>query len=317
MFYFPLPSARRRLVNRPRCSGCVSRSRSGRFIAIALSGVVLTFALTPRLFGLDFPTQGVPAADSMKDFSDTMVETPDTSMLIAPDDPILSVQEPSDDEIVPADPSYTLPTAPYAPDAPDTVNATYEGPVGVTGIFNGNVTTGCSYDPLSHSAHRGPIDDIVVPGSIGKYPLKMTRYYNSRQQYYATPGSIGLSPGWSYEYAWLLWAAGNRVVSPQGNVTDFSCGSVVGVSDGWDDGAQAPHYTGGVWRLADGGKVVLSGGRATDIYDPYGLRTRIAYDGTGRRAKVTEPGGRSQQGKNTGGFSLLVWLGSQCRSHGR
>ena len=58
----------------------------------------------------------------------------------------------------------------------------YEGPVGVTGIFNGNITTGCSYDPLTHSAHR-PIDDIVVPGSIGKYPLKMTRYYNSRAQY--------------------------------------------------------------------------------------------------------------------------------------
>ena len=48
----------------------------------------------------------------------------------------------------------------------------YKGPVGVTGIFNGNVTTGCSYDPLTQSAHR-VIDDIVVPGSIGKYPLKM------------------------------------------------------------------------------------------------------------------------------------------------
>ena len=57
----------------------------------------------------------------------------------------------------------------------------YEGPVGVTGIFNGNVTTACSYDPLTQSAHR-EITDIVVPGSIGKYPLKMTRYYNSRSQ---------------------------------------------------------------------------------------------------------------------------------------
>ncbi len=57
----------------------------------------------------------------------------------------------------------------------------YEGPVGVAGIFNGNITTGCSYDPLTHSAHRA-IDDIVVAGSIGKYPLKMTRYYNSRAQ---------------------------------------------------------------------------------------------------------------------------------------
>ena len=53
-------------------------------------------------------------------------------------------------------------------------------PAGVTGIFNGNIATGCSYDPLTHSAHRA-IDDIVVRGSIGKYPLKMSRYYNSRQ----------------------------------------------------------------------------------------------------------------------------------------
>ena len=85
----------------------------------------------------------------------------------------------------------------------------YEGPVGVTGIFNGNITTGCSYDPLTHSAHRA-IDDIVVPGSIGKYPLKMTRYYNSRQQYYAGT-AIGLSPGWAHEYSWLLWAGDHKV----------------------------------------------------------------------------------------------------------
>ena len=75
----------------------------------------------------------------------------------------------------------------------------YEGPVGVTGIFNGNVTTGCSYDPLTQSAHR-VIDDIVVPGSIGKYPLKMTRYYNSRQQMCSGGPAIGLSPGWAHKY---------------------------------------------------------------------------------------------------------------------
>ena len=91
----------------------------------------------------------------------------------------------------------------------------YEGPIGVTGIFNGNVTTGCSYDPLTHSEHR-EVTDIVVPGSIGKYPLKMTRYYNSRSQYYAL-NAIGLSPGWAHEYSWLLWAGAHKVVSPHGN----------------------------------------------------------------------------------------------------
>jgi RHS repeat-associated protein len=164
---------------------------------------------------------------------------------------------------------------------------TYEGPVGVTGIFNGNVTTGCSYDPLTHSAHR-TIDDIIVPGSIGKYPLKMTRYYNSRAQYYAL-NAIGLSPGWAHEYSWLLWAEGVKVVSPHGNVYDSYCEQPVGVSEGWENRTDPGT---GTWRLADGGKVVFSRYRVTDIYDPYGFRTMIAYDANGQRVKVTEPGGR-------------------------
>ena len=36
-------------------------------------------------------------------------------------------------------------------------------PVGVTGIFEGAITTGCAYNLLSHSATRA-INDIVVPG---------------------------------------------------------------------------------------------------------------------------------------------------------
>ena len=159
----------------------------------------------------------------------------------------------------------------------------YEGPVGVTGIFNGNVTTGCSYDPLTHSAHR-EVTDIVVPGSIGKYPLKMTRYYNSRSQYYAL-NAIGLSPGWSHEYSWLLWAAAHKVVSPHGNLYDDSCGSPVGVSEYWEGNR------GETWRLADGGRVHFSGGQVDYIEDPYGLRTTIDYQ-NGRRWRVTEPGGR-------------------------
>ena len=68
-------------------------------------------------------------------------------------------------------------------------------PIGIVGIFNGNVTTGCSYVPLNDSARR-EVTDMVVPGSIGKYPLKMTRYYNSRHQ---LSGAMG--PGWSFEYS--------------------------------------------------------------------------------------------------------------------
>ena len=48
-------------------------------------------------------------------------------------------------------------------------------PIGVTGAFDGVITTGCAYNVLSHNVTR-QIDDIVVPGAIGKYGLKMTRY---------------------------------------------------------------------------------------------------------------------------------------------
>jgi hypothetical protein len=159
--------------------------------------------------------------------------------------------------------------------------------VGVTGIFNGNVATGCSYDPLAHSAHRA-IDDIVVPGSIGKYPLKMTRYYNSRAQYYGLT-AIGLGPGWAHEYSWLVWSGGSKVISPNGSVYDSFCEQPVGVSEGWESHSGLN----GTWRLADGGRVVFTNGGATSIIDPYGLTTTITYDqNTGLRTRVTEPGGR-------------------------
>jgi YD repeat-containing protein len=155
-------------------------------------------------------------------------------------------------------------------------------PVGVTGIFNGNITTGCSYDPLTHSAHRA-IDDIVVPGSIGKYPLKMTRYYNSRR----LGGAGGLGPGWSHEYTWF-WSPGRgKVEYPNGNVWENHCESPVGVSD-WLVSSGYPY---GAFRLADGGTVVWDTlGRASQIIDPYGQTTIITY--TSNTTTVTEPGGR-------------------------
>lgn len=71
-------------------------------------------------------------------------------------------------------------------------------PIGVTGAFEGVITTACAYNVLNHNATR-QIDDIVVPGAIGKYGLKMTRYYNSRNTTYQ--GLMG--PGWSHEYMWV------------------------------------------------------------------------------------------------------------------
>src|SRR5437016_5991056 len=57
-----------------------------------------------------------------------------------------------------------------------------DNPTGVAGIYNGNITTGGNYDPHTGNAMRS-VDDIVVPGSIGAYPLKWTRYFNSHVTY--------------------------------------------------------------------------------------------------------------------------------------
>src|SRR5947208_8123099 len=53
-----------------------------------------------------------------------------------------------------------------------------DSPAGVAGIYNGNIATGGSYDPYTGNAMRH-VDDIVVPGSVGAFPLKWTRYFNS------------------------------------------------------------------------------------------------------------------------------------------
>src|SRR5258708_39486311 len=71
----------------------------------------------------------------------------------------------------------------FAADAGD------DNPTGVSGIYNGNVTDGGSWDPLTGNVARF-IDDIVVPGSVGAYPLKWTRYWNSRAKIYY----------WGYSY---------------------------------------------------------------------------------------------------------------------
>ena len=164
----------------------------------------------------------------------------------------------------------------------------YEGPVGVTGIFNGNITTACSYDPLSHNAKR-TVTDIVVPGSVGKYPLKMTRYYNSRSQ----NGAEGLGIGWTHEYSWILTEGVSKLITPQGNVYDTFCGPPVGVSEYWESG---PDSNGnGTFRLADGGRVVFQNHGVSSITDPYGLTTTITRDAYSRIWKVTEPGGRYLQ----------------------
>ena len=167
-------------------------------------------------------------------------------------------------------------------------------PIGVTGAFEGVITTGCAYNVLNHNATR-QIDDIVVPGSIGKYPLKMTRYYNSRST--SVYGIMGA--GWRHEYSWSRSSSNDKVAYPNGNVWDSHCTDhwglegPLGVSDWPTTWNGYPAF-----RLGDGGTVVFENpnwGVATKIIDPYGQETNITLGANGLITRVTEPGGRYLQ----------------------
>src|ERR1041384_5840090 len=187
-----------------------------------------------------------------------------------------------------------------------------DNPTGVSGIYNGNVTTGDNYDPFTGNQMRGPIDDIVVPGSIGAYPLKWTRYFNSRERswtfsykdYRISPTTLGFPP---------------TIGFPEGRLINFSRGCVSGV----EESASVDPATGkNAIFMADGGKVLFDtyttctppvppyGGTCTTNYipvqliDPYGQVTTIDreiydHDYLGapfyRVNRVTEPGGRFLQ----------------------
>jgi RHS repeat-associated protein len=229
--------------------------------------VLATTGLSPRLFAQgNLPS--APPVPIVTDDGSANADS-DTSMTIEQSDAPIANDPDRDDTAEAESPAAT---GPYDD----------ENPAGVTGIFNGNVTTGCSYDPLNHSAHRA-IDDIVVPGSIGKYPLKMTRYYNSR---HFLSGRLG--PGWSCEYWWATTASGTKVTYANGNVYNTFCAAPVGVSDGWE--SRIDQNGNGRFRLADGGTVVFTGGGVSSIIDPYGQTTNITYGSNWMR--VTEPGGR-------------------------
>ena len=203
--------------------------------------------------------------------------------------------------------TFAMPLCSPLPAAVDDHN-----PIGVTGAFEGVITTGCAYNVLNHNATR-QIDDIVVPGAIGKYGLKMTRYYNSRDPHYSL-GGIG--PGWRHEYMWANYS--DKVDYPNGNTWDTHCtgdwglGGPLGVSDWLTSWNGLP-----LFRLADGGSVLFGGvvingttyySLPTAIVDPYGQPTTLTYDTNGQLTKVTEPGGRYLQFNysTVNGYTMLT-----------
>lgn len=205
-----------------------------------------------------------------------------------------------------------------------------DNPTGISGVYNGNVTTAGSYDPYTGNATRS-VTDIAVAGGVGTYPLAFTRTMNSRY----TPGAgllqFGASGSWRHSYQWTMeplvyqsgnpsnkWTAmppsyvvnypdGRRVsFSASNNDTKFRAGP--GVSDRFQ---QLSNVNGGdcYLLLPDGGKVwfVADVDREIDedthvvtstftyqlmgIIDPYGQTTTISYGPN--TMIVQEPAGRT------------------------
>jgi RHS repeat-associated protein len=160
-----------------------------------------------------------------------------------------------------------------------------DNPTGVTGVYNGNIDTGGSYDPLTKNAVR-EVTDIVVPGSVGAYPLKWTRYFNSRD----------VRGEWTFSYR--DYSTGSKMKFPDGREIDMNNECASGFADRQatvNDENGIPHSA---ILLADGGQVLFDADttmtsaqlatgevistQTTNYYpvqivDPYGQRTKITY----------------------------------------
>jgi hypothetical protein len=79
-----------------------------------------------------------------------------------------------------------------------------DNPAGISGEFNGMVTTGCSYDPYTGNAKRS-ITDVAAVGAVGAYPLAFTRSMNSRVD--ASAGvnyPFGKAGAWRHAFQWEI-----------------------------------------------------------------------------------------------------------------
>jgi RHS repeat-associated protein len=188
-----------------------------------------------------------------------------------------------------------------------------QNPAGASGAFNGQVNTGCSYDPYTGNATRS-VTDIAVAGAVGEYPLALVRTANSRAP--STTEVFGWAAGWNHNYNWILEDSPTSTTQnfqpkrytvefPDGRVETFRAvtwDSVYRVRSGADTPAQStsagvrerflPLDTSTMYAyliLPDGGAVEFKAVRytnvnhnrwwykyhATAIYDPHGLKTQL------------------------------------------
>jgi hypothetical protein len=78
-----------------------------------------------------------------------------------------------------------------------------DNPTGISGVFNGNVTTAGSYDPYTGNATRS-VTDITVAGAVGAYPLAFTRTMNTRYTPGAGTWEMGTAGSWRHNYQWSI-----------------------------------------------------------------------------------------------------------------
>jgi RHS repeat-associated protein len=203
-----------------------------------------------------------------------------------------------------------------------------DNPTGPAGVFNGNVTTAGSYDPYTGNVMRR-VTDIVVAGSVGSYPLALTRTSNSRNLLPPTAYLGFAEPGmWRHSYDWLLRYSESTQPQPTEYTVYFPDGRLVTFSPSSSDAFfRGPPGIPERFQpldlstmlayliLPDGGKVefratqyVQNGFyfytyRTTAIIDPYGLRTTYAYRSDGYLDKIQEPGGRWLQFS----YRMVTW----------
>jgi RHS repeat-associated protein len=177
-----------------------------------------------------------------------------------------------------------------------------DNPTGTSGQFNGNVTTGCSYDPYTANATRS-ITDLVVAGGVGSYPLAFTRTMNSRYTA-GVPAPFGAAGNWNHSYGWSI---DSTTVTGTGRPARYDVNYPDGRRVSFSNGGSDPNFRGppGVrdrfkrlsasspndcyLKLPDGGDVhfratsTTAGGNTTyrfslvEIIDPYGQTTTITY----------------------------------------
>ena len=201
-----------------------------------------------------------------------------------------------------------------------------DNPTGPAGIFNGNITTGCSYDPYTGNAMR-VVTDIVASGAVGDYPLAFTRIANTRNR----PRNAGFAFAghWRHNYSWQLADEPTiytvRNTPPTSYTVDYPDGRVI-TFEAAPSGSPAKNAGETLFRgprgiserfqqlnlttnlayliMVDGSKIEFKATQyytgsyyyrryvAQAIIDRHTLKTSLAYNTDGTLKTITEPAGR-------------------------